>query len=177
MDRINSRVLVLNQNFEPLDLCSARRALVLLWQGKAEMMANGSGNIRTARFSISLPSVIRLLRYIRKPRIQKRLTRMEIFSRDHFRCQYCGKESGELTLDHVMPRYRGGKQSWENMVSACIPCNRKKAGRTPLEAGMHLLSIPKAPPSNGFMIPYYYMSGHQEWQQFLPQSAWGGGFS
>lgn len=165
---------MLNQNYEPLDLCSARRALVLLWQGKAEMMANGSGNIRTVRFSIVLPSVIRLLMFIKKPRIMKRLTRMEVFNRDRFKCQYCGRESRELTLDHVIPRFRGGKHSWENVVSACIPCNRRKAGRTPQEAGMHLLSVPKAPPGNRFMVPYYYMRGHKEWEEFLPQSVWAG---
>ena len=174
MERINSRVLVLNQNFDPLDLCSARRALVLMWQGKAEMMANGSGNIRTIRFSIALPSVIRLLRFIKKPRFQKRLTRTEVFNRDHFRCQYCGRESRELTLDHIVPRFRGGKHTWENVVSACIPCNRKKAGGTPQETGMRLLSVPRAPHSSGFMIPYYYVRGHKEWEEFLPQSAWGG---
>ncbi|HCP60835.1 MAG TPA: HNH endonuclease, partial [Dehalococcoidia bacterium] len=133
---VNRSVLVLNQNYEPLDVCRVRRAVVLLYQGKAEMLENGLGFIHSANYSFPLPSVIKLAYFIKRPRPQKKLTRFEIFRRDHYTCQYCGRETRQLTLDHVTPRYRGGQHSWENVVSACVACNRRKAGRTPLEAGM-----------------------------------------
>ena len=125
---INFPVLVLNQSYEPLNICRVRRAIVLLYQNKAEMLENGSGFIRSANSEFQVPSVIRLARIIRRPpRLGRKLTRLEVFKRDHYTCQYCGKESRQLTLDHVIPRYRDGQHSWENVVSACVPCNRRKA--------------------------------------------------
>src|SRR4030042_1022384 len=135
---VNSPVLVLNQNYEPLNVCQVRRAFRLVYQGKAELLENGRGEIHSASAIYPLPSVIRLVQQIKRPLPQRRLTRVEVFNRDHYICQYCGKESKNLTLDHVMPRYRGGKHTWTNVVSACIPCNRHKAGRTPAEAGINL---------------------------------------
>jgi len=166
---INLPVLVLNQSYEPLNLCRVRRAVVLVYRGKAEMLENGSGFIHSADSIFPLPSVIRLAYMIRRPRPkQKKLTRLEIFSRDHFACQYCGKESHQLTLDHVIPRYQGGKHTWENVVSACIPCNRRKAGGTPEQAGMKLIHQPYVPHSNiPFCIPYH-LQLRSEWQKYLP---------
>jgi len=142
---INSPVLVLNQSYEPLNICRVRRAVVLLHQGKAEMLENGSGFIHSANHIFPLPSVIRLAYMIKRPRPERKLTRFEVFNRDRYTCQYCGKETHQLTLDHVVPRYRGGQHVWKNIVSACIPCNRRKAGRTPAEAGMRLICPPLSP--------------------------------
>ncbi len=167
---INYPVLVLNQNYEPLTVCRARRAIVLLFQGKAEMLENGVGFIHSATAVFDLPSVIRLDYLIKRPRRQRKLTRFEIFNRDQFTCQYCGKQSRQLTIDHIMPRYRGGPHTWENMVSACVPCNRRKAGRTPQEAHMKLIRPPSVPKGSPFFnVPYRYRQTQDEWRKYLPR--------
>jgi 5-methylcytosine-specific restriction endonuclease McrA len=107
---VSSAVLVLNQNYEPLNVCNARRAFVLVDRGKAEVLEHNSGYLRSPSYSFLLPSVIRLVYLIRRPRPQMRLTRKEIFSRDHYTCQYCGKRTHDLTLDHVVPRNKGGQR-------------------------------------------------------------------
>ncbi len=165
---INYPVLILNQNYEPLTVCRARRAVILVYQGKAEMLENGAGFIHSARDTFPLPSVIRLANLIRRPRPRRKLTRLEVFNRDRYTCQYCGKQSRQLTLDHVIPRYRGGQQTWENVVSACVPCNRRKAGRTPQEASMKLSHLPSPPSHNPFpCIPYHYLNTQGEWRKYL----------
>ena len=167
---INYPVLVLNQSYEPLAVCRARRAVVLIFQGKAEMLENGVGFIHSINDTVELPSVIRLARLIKRPRRERRLTRIEIFNRDRYTCQYCGQKSRQLTLDHVVPRYRGGQHTWENVVSACVACNRRKAGRTPREAGMKLIRTPSPPGGNPFfIIPYHYLQNRGEWRKYLPQ--------
>ncbi len=168
---INLPVLVLNQSYEPLNVCRVRRAVVLLYQNKAEMLENGSGFIHSVDCEFPVPSVIRLAAMIKRPfRLGRKLSRLEIFRRDHYACQYCGKETRQLTLDHIIPRYRGGQHTWENVVSACVPCNRRKAGRTPKEAGMKLIGQPAQPQDRGsFYIPAYYPSARSEWQKYLPQ--------
>ena len=128
---IDSPVLVLNQSYEPLNLCRTRRAIVLVFRGKAEVLENGRGELHSASLILQLPSVIRLIYMVRRPRHQKKLSRLEVFSRDQHTCQYCGRQTKELTLDHVVPRRRGWMHAWDNVVSACIPCNRRKGGRTP----------------------------------------------
>ena len=167
---INYPVLVLNQNYEPLAVCRARRAIVLLFQGKAEMLENGVGFIHSARQIFALPSVIRLDYFIKRLRREKKLTRYEIFNRDRYTCQYCGKQTRQLTLDHIIPRYRGGQHTWENVVSACIQCNRRKAGSTPREANMTLIRKP-APPHGSpfFTVPYQYVQAKNEWHKYLLQ--------
>jgi len=106
---INSPVLVLNQNYEPLNVCRARRAVVMLWGGKAEVLENNSDVIHSPTVAIRVPSVIRLANFIKRPRMQRRLSRREIFIRDNYTCQYCGHETRELTIDHVVPRFLGGE--------------------------------------------------------------------
>jgi 5-methylcytosine-specific restriction endonuclease McrA len=166
---VNLPVLVLNQNYEPLNICRARRAVVLVYQGKAEMLENGTGLIHSAVQTFDVPSVIRLAYMIKRPRPKRRLTRLEVFSRDHYTCQYCGREGKQLTLDHIIPRYRGGEHTWENVVSACIPCNRHKAGRTPEQAGMKL-TRPPSPPRDKlpFYIPHQ-LKNQAGWRKYLPQ--------
>lgn len=166
---MNQSVLVLNQNYEPLNICRVRRAIVLVYEDKAEMLEDGSGFIHSASYEFPLPSVIRLSYIIKRPRPKRRLTRLEVFNRDRYTCQYCGKEARQLTLDHVLPRYRGGEQTWENVVSACIPCNRRKAGRTPKEAGMRLMNCPCPPRDH---LPFYIplpLKTQTQWQKYLPQ--------
>jgi 5-methylcytosine-specific restriction endonuclease McrA len=165
---INYLVLVLNQSYEPLTICRARRAVVLIYNGKAEMLENGVGLIHSATETFALPSVIRLGRLVKRPCRKRRLTRYEVFNRDRYTCQYCGKQTHQLTLDHVIPRYRGGQHTWENVVSACVPCNRNKAGRTPSEAGMKFL-VPPAPPRGGpfFNVPNHYLQRREEWRKYL----------
>jgi 5-methylcytosine-specific restriction endonuclease McrA len=166
----NLPVLVLNQNYEPLNICRARRAVVLIYQGKAEMLENGLGLIHSTNQVYYIPSVIRLPYLIKRSRREKRLTRLEVFHRDHYTCQYCGKATKDLTLDHVLPRYRGGQHSWENVVSACISCNRHKAGRTPEEAKMKLRNQPSPPTYNySFYVPYQYLQTRSDWNKYLRQ--------
>lgn len=160
-------VLVLNANFEPLNICSMRRALGLMVTEKATLIANGRGTIQTINATYPRPSVIRLQNMVKRPRPVPKLTRREIFRRDHFTCQYCGKHTKELTIDHVFPRHLGGQHTWENVVAACPECNRKKGGKILKESGMELLSTPKAPPSSAHYIFGESSSGYLEWEPFL----------
>lgn len=166
---VNLPVLVLNQSYEPLNICRVRRAVVLLFRGKAEALENGLGLLHSIDEVFPIPSVIRLAYNVKRPRLQRKLTKFEVFNRDKYSCQYCGRVTRELTLDHVIPRRRGGKHAWENVVSACIPCNRRKAGRTPTEAGMRLLHQPQPPRDGSFFIPYHQLQLHSEWQKYLRQ--------
>lgn len=143
---INRSVLMLNQNYEPLTVCSARRAMVLLFQGKAELIEQANGlKIRTVRTHYDLPSVVRLWRYRRVPYRRIMLTRKNVITRDGHRCQYCGITKGPMTVDHLIPRTQGGNDSWENMVCACTKCNNRKSDRTPERAGMSLSRKPVRP--------------------------------
>ncbi|MFA5308837.1 MAG: HNH endonuclease [Dehalococcoidales bacterium] len=167
---LNHPVLVLNQSYEPLTVCRARRAVVLIYQGKAEMIENGMGSIHSLNATFELPSVIRVCQHVKRPYRQRKMTRYEIFNRDKYTCQYCSQQSRHLTLDHVIPRYRGGQHTWENVVSACVECNRRKAGRTPKEANMKLIKTPGPPSGNHlFNIPYHYLSQRDEWRKYLYQ--------
>lgn len=165
---VNSPVLVLNQNYEPLNISRVRRAVVLLLRGKAEALENGRGVIHTPSCPLAIPSVIRILYMVKRPHSERKLTRIEVLRRDQFTCQYCGTETRELTLDHVIPRHKRGKHIWENVVSACSQCNSRKAGRTPKEVGLRLIRQPFTPHISGYYIPYEYLRKHAEWHKFLP---------
>jgi 5-methylcytosine-specific restriction endonuclease McrA len=144
-----ARVLVLNQTYEPFQVCSARRAVVLLYAGKAECIEDSVRVLRSPSTAIVVPSVIRLQRYVRKPRPPAlAFSKRNILKRDGNTCQYCGRNGGErLTIDHVVPRAQGGRTIWENVVSACRACNLRKGSRSPDEAGMRLLRRPSNPRS------------------------------
>lgn len=164
---VYSPVLVLNQNYQPLNVCTVRRAFVLVGRGKAESVSNGRGFVRSVSQSFPAPSVIRLVYMVKRPVMRRRLSRQAVFYRDGFTCQYCGKKTKQLTLDHIVPRSRNGAHVWENVVSACIPCNHTKAGLTPVEAKMRLRNRPAAPRPN----PYYMFHHRQileEWRPFMP---------
>jgi 5-methylcytosine-specific restriction endonuclease McrA len=145
-------VLVLNATYEPLNVTSVWRALSLVLAEKAEIVeAHPERVIRSPARILAHPVVIRLLRYVRVPRFAaRRITRRALFARDGFRCQYCG-DASRLTVDHVVPRSRGGTSMWENMVTACAPCNLKKGDRTPREAGMRPRTSPRQPSPKLFL--------------------------
>lgn len=168
-EAVNLPVLVLNQSYEPLNLCRVRRAIILTVYGKAEVLENSRGEIHSVRQVFQVPSVIRLAYFVKRPYHERKLTKVEVFIRDEYTCQYCGKQTRELTLDHVIPRQHGGGHIWENVVSACKGCNRRKGGRTPEEAGMKLLRHPRTPRHDGFYIPYHYLNSHSEWQKYIPE--------
>jgi 5-methylcytosine-specific restriction endonuclease McrA len=160
-------VLVLNANFEPINICTTRRAVVLILGGKAAMVANGRGYVHTVRLLLPRPSVIRLEMQIHRPRPHVKLTRREVFRRDNYTCQYCGRRDTSLTLDHVVPRYQGGLHVWTNVVAACPGCNHRKGGRSPDEARMRLLHMPKEPPVSAAYIFGRHLAANQEWNEFI----------
>ena len=143
---MHTPVLVLNASYEPINVCAARRAIVLVLKGVAMTEEENGHFLHAARLTIRVPSVIRLLEYRRIPHQTRALSRKNILLRDRNTCQYCGDvlPSAELTLDHVVPRSRGGLSAWENLVACCHPCNRQKGNQLALEAGMKLLREPRA---------------------------------
>jgi 5-methylcytosine-specific restriction endonuclease McrA len=165
---LDSTVLVLNQNYEPLNVCNVKRAMVLVLHGKAEVLETARGVIHSATKIFQLPSVIRLVYMIKRPRPRVRLSRKEIFARDGWACVYCGRQTRDLTLDHVIPRHRGGKHTWDNLVSACKPCNHRKAGRTPGEARMVLGREPAAPRVSIYHPFFPYLDSQEDWRKFIP---------
>jgi 5-methylcytosine-specific restriction endonuclease McrA len=143
--RLQKPVLVLNASYEPINICAARRALVLVLKGIASAEEVSASSVHSARRTLKVPSVIRLLEYRRIPHQTRALSRKNILMRDRYTCQYCLKilPTGELTLDHVVPRARAGESAWENLVACCHSCNNRKGSRTPEEAGMKLVRQPK----------------------------------
>jgi len=160
-------VLVLNANFEPINVCNLQRAICLMVMEKATLVENGRGEIHTVNRIYPRPSVIRLQKMIHRPRPQAKLTRKEVFRRDSYTCQYCGGSAQQLTLDHVLPKHLGGEHTWANIVTACPRCNHIKGGRTLQQAGMKLLKKPDEPPSTAYYIYNHYISAYQEWEPFL----------
>ena len=144
----SGRVLVLNASYEPINVCTVRRAAVLVLKSRAEVIETGAGALRSERLVFVRPCVIRLMRYVRIPRdvYRRKITRKAVLARDAWTCQYCGRQThAGLTVDHVIPRSRGGESVWENIVASCGPCNRKKGDRLPREVAMHPRSRPKPP--------------------------------
>ncbi|MHB8411143.1 MAG: HNH endonuclease [Candidatus Acidiferrales bacterium] len=138
-------VLVLNATFEPINVTAVRRALVLMLKGVAQAEETQTAQVHSTSKSVSVPSVIRLLSYRHIPQQSRALSRKNILLRDRNTCQFCGQtlSSSDLTLDHVMPRSRGGRSSWENLVASCYECNNRKGDRTPEEAGLTLARRPR----------------------------------
>ncbi|NPV57442.1 MAG: HNH endonuclease [Anaerolineae bacterium] len=163
-------VLILNANYEPLHVCNLQRAMGLLITDKASMVLNGRGELRTARQIFPRPSIIRLEKMIHRPRPHVALNRREIFRRDNYTCQYCGKTTFDLTVDHIKPRHLGGLHMWTNVVAACTYCNHRKGGRTLAESGMHLLRPAKEPPANALYLFGRHLNDYGEWEPYL--SGW-----
>ena len=168
---MGGRVLVLNATFEPINVCTVRRAVVLLLKDKAELLERSRMELHSESSTIARPVVIRLIAYVKVPRDvhRRKITRRAVFARDSWTCQYCGARSN-LTVDHVIPRSKGGGSTWENIVASCAPCNRRKGDMTPIQANMHPAREPRAPHPQVFIhvasptIPL-------AWLQYLPQAA------
>lgn len=197
---LDASVLVLNKCYMAVHVISVRRAFCLLFKEMAEVVTLDDGRylshdfqswrevseararfkdpdddfIRTIHFEIQVPRVIRLLTYDRLPRTTIKFNRRNIFARDGNRCQYCGKRfpTGELSLDHVMPRSRGGGTDWENIVCACVKCNVRKGGRTPSEAGMRLTKPPVKPKTSPTLGLKLANRKYQSWKTFLDDAYW-----
>ena len=144
-----SRTLVLDPGYQPHRIISWQRAVTMLFEGKVEVIEEYDEDIRSVSVTIKMPAVVRLLRAVRGRKKAVKFSRINVMTRDKFRCQYCGHRlpMSKLNYDHVVPRSRGGRTVWENIVTACYPCNDRKGGRTPEEAGMRLLAKPTRPKS------------------------------
>jgi 5-methylcytosine-specific restriction endonuclease McrA len=164
---MNEPVLVLNLNFEPLGVCNLKRAMCLIVLGKAETLHNGRGYVRTPSRALPRPSVIRLVYMVRCPHPRIKLGKKEIFRRDGYRCQYCGRRLSRLTVDHVVPRRLGGQHRWDNLVSACPGCNRRKGGKSLEAASMQLLRPPREPAPTALYRFGQYLEGNEDWRPFL----------
>jgi 5-methylcytosine-specific restriction endonuclease McrA len=167
---INAPVLVLNQNYEPLNVCDIRRAFRLLGAEKAELLENNHQVIHTPSRAIRAPSVIRLQYHVKRPQPRVKLSRREVFARDRHTCQYCGASGrSSLTIDHVVPKHRGGRHEWENLVAACRGCNHRKGGKTLSEARMSLLRVPRAPRADVRYLFGSYLADERNdpWRNYL----------
>jgi 5-methylcytosine-specific restriction endonuclease McrA len=165
--KLNSKVLVLNNSYEPLSICSIRKAFILLYLGKAEPVVNDERkNLHSVSREYPWPSVIRINRFIKLPYKKVILTRKNILRRDSFKCSYCGRSDIPLTVDHVFPKARGGDDTWENLITACTVCNNRKGDRTPEEANMKLLSRPFKP-SHILFIKNVVSRLDERWKPYL----------
>jgi len=142
---MNGEVLVLNQNYEPLNITDVRRAITLVHLGKAEVVATDSMVLHSEKRTMHAPSVLRLSYFVKRPLPELRVSRRSLLARDNYTCQYCGRRDLPLTLDHITPKVRGGQSDWTNLVCCCTRCNNLKGQRTPEEAGLRLLSPPRRP--------------------------------
>ncbi|MDQ6682394.1 MAG: HNH endonuclease [Chloroflexota bacterium] len=165
----NAPVLVLNQNYEPLNVCDIRRAFNLLGAEKAELLERNHQVIHTPTTAIAAPSVIRLVYLVRRPRPRVKLSRREVLARDRHICQYCGAPGRDLTIDHVVPKHRGGRHEWDNLVAACRSCNHRKGAKTLAEARMSLLREPRAPRADVGYLFGTYLSDERNgaWRTYL----------
>jgi 5-methylcytosine-specific restriction endonuclease McrA len=197
---LDSKVLVLNKLYMALRVVSARRAFIMLAKELAEVIHVDDGKyvnydfgswqevaalqkqyeadrhewVKTVRFDIAVPRIIRLLGYDRLPAQQVKLNRRNLFARDRNQCQYCGKHfpTADLSLDHVLPKAQGGGESWDNLVCACLWCNARKGGRTPEQAGMKLVRVPKRPKRNPLISLRLGSEKYQSWKTFLDEAYW-----
>jgi len=165
-----AQALVLNATYEPLSVVSARRAVVLLINRKADLVHAGDGSWSSERLRIPVPTVVRLRRYVKVPYHRRvPLNRRAVFARDHHRCQYCA--GAAENLDHVLPRSRGGDHAWENVVAACRSCNARKGNRTPAEAGMSLACTPQVPRQHGWVLIGLGATPHPSWGAYIAIAA------
>ena len=164
-------MLVLNATFEPINVCTVRRATVLLLKAKAEVIEEGTLELHWARGSLPRPVVIRLVTYVRIPRDthKRKITRRAVFARDGWECQYCGARTA-LTVDHVIPRSKGGGSSWDNIVASCAPCNRRKGDHLPNAIGMVPRTAPRTP-HPAIFIHVASPTIPTGWRQYLPEAA------
>ncbi|UCG11047.1 MAG: HNH endonuclease [Deltaproteobacteria bacterium] len=163
-------VLLLNATYEPLRVITWKRAVTLLTLGKVEVLETYEREVRSVTLAIRLPAVVRLLHFVRLRNHTIRFSRQNIYIRDKYQCQYCGKtmDSCDLTYDHVVPKSMGGKTAWENIVTCCLPCNKKKGGRTPEQARMHLVRKAKRPSLHPMLLITLRISTTPDtWRDYL----------
>jgi 5-methylcytosine-specific restriction endonuclease McrA len=156
----------LNQNYEPLSITNIRRAICLIYLGKAEVIEAYSFDVCTVASSYVAPSILRLLYFIHIKRQDLPLSRRNVLKRDEYTCQYCGTTKGPMTADHVMPKKLHGKDSWDNLVCACVKCNNRKGDRTPEMAGMKLIRPPRRP-HFFFVVNNLVVIPDERWKQYL----------
>jgi 5-methylcytosine-specific restriction endonuclease McrA len=163
------RVLVLNASYEPINVCTVRRAAVLVLKERAEILERAEWALHAENLTLPRPVVIRLTTYVRIPRNahSRKITRRAVFARDRWTCQYCGNERSGLTVDHVIPRSKGGASTWDNIVTCCAPCNRRKGDRLPKQAGMHPRQSPR-PPSQTIFVHVAAPTIPSVWARYLP---------
>ena len=197
---LDEKVLVLNRFYTAIRVISARRAFTMLCKEIAEVIAVEQGRyvnydfetwaevaalqrefepnaytwVHTPRLVLAVPKIIRLLGYDKLPRQEVKLNRRNIYARDHNQCQYCGGHysTRELTLDHVVPRVQGGLHSWENLVVACVKCNARKGGRTPVQAHLKLVRRPFRPKRNPVITLRLGQEKYRSWKAFLDEAYW-----
>lgn len=197
---LTMNVLLLNRHWQALRITTAMRAMTLLYRNMAEAVAVEDGRyatydfdnwvelsamradfepekhdwIHTVRFQIAVPRIIRVLGYDKLPRVQVKLNRRNLFARDGNRCQYCGKKypTSELSIDHVVPRSQGGGTTWENVVSACVRCNVRKGGRTPEQAHLRLVALPRRPKRSPVLTIKLSEDKYASWKQFVDFAYW-----
>lgn len=164
----DSGVLVLNHNFEPLNVCGLKRGMILMLMEKAEVVRFSETVIHSASDEMYAPSVLRLRQMVKRPTPRLKMSRRSVLARDDYTCQYCGSKSN-LTIDHVFPRHRGGETTWENLVCCCLRCNNKKGDKTPQEIGMRLPHPPRRPNYIPYIsFPRFVSALRQpEWREFL----------
>jgi len=167
MASLNHNVLIVSQNYEPMSVITAKKAVILIYLGKAEIIErHPRWVIRSVRQEMPFPSIVRLVSYIHVPRKRIVLSRKNIIKRDGHRCQYCGATHKPVTVDHVVPKYRGGEDTWENLVCACVHCNNRKGNRTPEEAGIRLARKPRKP-NHLFFIQQFVGVVDERWKPYL----------
>jgi 5-methylcytosine-specific restriction endonuclease McrA len=162
-------VLLLNQNYEPLTILKLKRAITLVILGKVDTVENENGRlIHAISLAYRVPSVIRLKYFVKIKRKEISLTKKNVIKRDGHQCQYCGRRTGLMTADHVLPKASGGEESWENLVCACHECNNRKGDRNLKQSGMHLLKKPKRPSYFTFVLNEFGQP-NAKWRPFLFQ--------
>ena len=192
---LQDHVLVLNRLWQAINVCTVERALALLYTGHAQVVyqdddgfntfsfdewqdfsdrSGGEDVVRTISIRIRIPRIILLLFFDRMPNKEVKFTRHNIFERDKNTCQYCGikYDRHELNIDHVIPRQRGGLTTWTNVVCSCLDCNRRKANRTPEEAGMRMVRRPKKPRWRPFLEIQFAKTADHSWRHFLDLAYW-----
>lgn len=167
---MNQEVLVLNSDYEPLNVCHVRRALVMVYMGKAEVLHAHASSLAALTCEFPLPSVVKLRHHVKRPLPELRLSRRTVFARDGYMCQYCGQMAKDLTIDHVVPRRLGGVTAWDNLVTACRRCNMRKSDKLLHQISMKLVRLPKRPRYVPYISLTKYLVGRKNevWRDYLP---------
>jgi len=168
---MDQEVLVLNSDYQPLNICHTKRAVVLVILGKADVLHARERDMTYINGSMPTPSVVKLRHHVRRPVPELKLSRRTVFARDNYTCQYCGLQTRELTIDHVVPKRLGGRTVWENVVAACRKCNTRKSDKPLEQSGLHLQKQPKRPHYVPYISLTKYLAGRRnaEWRVYLPE--------